>query len=205
MYMMSKKRLFMVTGNAGKLREVSQILEKKLPDLELVAANVDLPELQGEPDEISRGKVKAALPFVDGPFILEDTSLCFDALGGLPGPYIKWFLKKLKCDGLLKMLAGFDNYGGSAVCCFAFCRGKGHEPILFNGVVKGTIVPPRGEKGFGWDPIFQPEGYSETYAEMSDALKNQISHRKLAVELLSEYLSSHEEVLDSVPEVKSGN
>jgi hypothetical protein len=50
--------------------------------------------------------------------------------------FSKWFLKKLKCDGLIKMLTGFEDKSGSAVCCFAFCKGKGHEPLLFNGIVK---------------------------------------------------------------------
>ncbi|CAB1332006.1 unnamed protein product [Coregonus sp. 'balchen'] len=84
-----------VTGNAKKLEEVIQILGDKFP-YKLVSKKIDLPEYQGEPDEISIQKCKEAAKQVDGPVIVEDTCLCFRALGGLPGPYIKWFLDKLR-------------------------------------------------------------------------------------------------------------
>lgn len=72
----------------------------------MTSAKVDLPEYQGEIEEISREKCRVATKQIEGPVLVEDTSLCFDALGGLPGPYIKWFLEKLKPEGLHKMLAG---------------------------------------------------------------------------------------------------
>lgn len=73
---------------------------------ELTSASVDLPEYQGEIDDISREKCLVACKEVKGPVLVEDTSLCFNALGGLPGPYIKWFLDKLQPEGLHKLLAG---------------------------------------------------------------------------------------------------
>eukprot|EP00064_Thunnus_orientalis_P017928 superscaffoldBa00003956_g18014 len=76
-----------VTGNAKKLEEVIQILGDKFP-YKLISKKIDLPEYQGEPDEISIQKCKEAARQVDGPVIVEDTCLCFKALGGLPGPYI---------------------------------------------------------------------------------------------------------------------
>ncbi|KAG8003415.1 Inosine triphosphate pyrophosphatase [Nibea albiflora] len=76
-----------VTGNAKKLEEVIQILGDKFP-YKLVSKKIDLPEFQGEPDEISIHKCKEAARQVDGPVIVEDTCLCFKALGGLPGPYM---------------------------------------------------------------------------------------------------------------------
>ena len=66
---------------------------------QIVSKKIDLPEYQGEPDDIGEAKVKEAAKVIGGPVIVEDTCLCFNALGGLPGPYIKWFLDKIKHEG----------------------------------------------------------------------------------------------------------
>uniref|UniRef100_A0AAQ4S0F7 XTP/dITP diphosphatase n=1 Tax=Gasterosteus aculeatus aculeatus TaxID=481459 RepID=A0AAQ4S0F7_GASAC len=121
-----------VTGNAKKLEEVVQILGDKFP-LKLVSRKIDLPEYQGEPDEISIQKCKEAARQVDGPVVVEDTCLCFRALGGLPGPYIKWFLDKLQPEGLYKLLAGFEDKSAWALCTFAFCAGRDEPVQLFRG------------------------------------------------------------------------
>nr|XP_012310780.1 inosine triphosphate pyrophosphatase isoform X5 [Aotus nancymaae] len=81
------KKIVFVTGNAKKLEEVIQILGDKFP-CTLVAQKIDLPEYQGEPDEISIQKCQEAARQVQGPVLVEDTCLCFNALGGLPGPYM---------------------------------------------------------------------------------------------------------------------
>lgn len=140
----------------------------------------------------------------------EDTALCFEALGGLPGPYIKDFLGQLghtgticsllhlslcKADqsrpGLNTLLQGFPTTAATAVCTFAYSPGPGQEPILFEGRTEGHIVPPAGPTHFGWDPIFAPiEGEGKTYAQMDGAVKNTISHRYRALEKLRAYLAS---------------
>ncbi|XP_069718470.1 inosine triphosphate pyrophosphatase isoform X2 [Phaenicophaeus curvirostris] len=126
---------------------------------------------------------------VQGPVIVEDTCLCFNALGGLPGPYIKWFLEKLKPEGLYKLLAGFEDKSAYALCTFAFSTGNLEEPVkLFKGQTHGLIVEPRGPRDFGWDPCFQPDGYNQTYAELPKAVKNSISHRYRALSELSTFL-----------------
>lgn len=112
-------------------------------------------ELQGEVDEICKIKCLEAAKHVKGPVIVEDTCLSFNALNGLPGPYIKWFLEKLGPEGLHKLLAGFEDKTAQAICTFAFAHGENSEVILFQGVTHGTIVFPRGPTDFGWDPIFQ--------------------------------------------------
>ncbi|VBB17721.1 inosine triphosphate pyrophosphatase [Yasminevirus sp. GU-2018] len=175
-----------VTGNSNKLREVQQILGD---NVELISAKIDLPELQGEMDDISIEKCKMAVQQIKGPVLIDDTSLCFDALGGLPGPYIKWFLEKVGNEGLNKMLDGFENRSASAVCTFAFCQDEKSKPILFTGVVRGTIVLPRGNGKFGWDAIFMPDGYTTTYAEMDPQIKNEMSHRYLALQKLKSYFA----------------
>ncbi|XP_066240394.1 inosine triphosphate pyrophosphatase isoform X3 [Saccopteryx leptura] len=127
------KKIVFVTGNAKKLEEVIQILGDKFP-CTLVAQKIDLPEYQGEPDEISVQKCREAARQVQGPVLVEDTCLCFNALGGLPGPYIKWFLEKLKPEGLYQLLAGFEDKSAYALCTFAFSSGDAREPVrLFRG------------------------------------------------------------------------
>ncbi|CAO2578773.1 Inosine triphosphate pyrophosphatase [Lemmus lemmus] len=172
------------------MEQVIQILGDKFP-CSLVAQKIDLPEYQGEPDEISIQKCREAARQVQGPVLVEDTCLCFNALGGLPGPYIKWFLEKLKPEGLHQLLAGFEDKSAYALCTFALSTGDPSQPVLlFRGQTAGRIVMPRGSRDFGWDPCFQPDGYEQTYAEMPKAEKNAISHRFRALLKLQEYFSA---------------
>jgi inosine triphosphate pyrophosphatase len=189
--------LTFVTGNPNKLDEVKNILGQFIP---LQSQDIDLPELQGEPEEISREKCKLAVAQVKGPVIIEDTCLCFNALKGLPGPYIKWFLEKLGHDGLNRMLSGFEDKSAYALCTFSFCAGPGEEPVVFAGKTDGHIVPPRGPANFGWDPIFLPDGFDQTYAEMPKETKNTISHRGKALEKLKKWLEANPQVLQKVSE-----
>ncbi|GBF95268.1 inosine triphosphate pyrophosphatase [Raphidocelis subcapitata] len=177
------------TGNKKKLEEVVAILGagQKLP-FSVDSVKIDLPELQGEPEEISREKARLAAKAVGGPVMVEDTSLCYNALQGLPGPYIKWFLEKLGHEGLNKLLAGYEDKTAYAQCIFAYTPGPGVEPVVFVGRTHGRIVPARGDNQFGWDPVFEPEGFGETYAEMDSKIKNTISHRYRALDKLRAYL-----------------
>ena len=190
LHMASKKTVVFVTGNENKLKEVVQILGENFP-WTVTSKKIDLPEFQGEPDEISQEKCKIAAKEIKGPVIVEDTCLCFNALGGLPGPYIKWFLDKLKPEGLVKMLTGWEDKSAYALCTFAYSSGNPADEIkLFRGKTPGTIVDPRGPQHFGWDPAFQPDGFSETYAEMNKDIKNSISHRGRALLELKKYVNS---------------
>lgn len=183
------KPITFVTGNSKKLEEFIAILGNSFPK-KIVNASVDLPELQGEIDDICIKKCKQAALVVRGPVIVEDTSLCFNALKGLPGPYIKWFLEKLGPDGLYRMLAGFEDKSAIAVCTFAYHTGSAEdEVVLFQGKTEGEIVDPRGPRTFGWDPCFQPMGSSQTYAELTKEEKNKISHRYKALEKLKCYFT----------------
>lgn len=103
------------------------------------------------------------------------------------GPYIKWFLDRLKPEGLHRMLAGFDDKSAEAVCTFAYTNGPGDEVFLFQGKTQGEIVAPRGSRDFGWDACFQPSGHQQTYGEMEKALKNTISHRFRAADKLRQH------------------
>mmetsp|Transcript_21019 Transcript_21019/g.37231 ORF Transcript_21019/g.37231 Transcript_21019/m.37231 type:complete len:196 (+) Transcript_21019:52-639(+) len=176
-----------VTGNANKLREVRAIIGEEIP---LVNQKLDLPELQGEPEEVAREKCKFAQKLVDGPVLVEDTSLCFNALGGLPGVYVKWFLEKTGHEGLNNLLAAYEDKSAYAQCTFAYSPGPQSPIKVFVGRTDGKIVPPRGEGSFGWDPVFQPDGFDQTYAEMSKETKNAISHRFRSLELLKASLQT---------------
>ena len=103
---------------------------------------MDLIEMQGSPESIASAKAIEATSHCDTAVMIEDVSLCFNALKGLPGPYIKDFLTNVGREGLHKMLHGFEDKTAYAQCTFAYCEGKGKEPILFVGKCNGTIVAP---------------------------------------------------------------
>eukprot|EP00438_Fugacium_kawagutii_P021506 Skav226571 [mRNA] locus=scaffold1701:170412:171873:- [translate_table: standard] len=142
-----------VTGNAKKLEEaaghrvaawnsqpgeVKQILSTGAEEMPF---EVDLPELQGAScKDIAVQKCKLAAEHVKGPVMCEDTSLCYHALKGLPGPYIKWFLESLGHEGLNKILAGYEDKSAYAQCLFTLCAGPGKEVHVFDGRTEGKIV-----------------------------------------------------------------
>eukprot|EP00667_Euglena_gracilis_P024782 EG_transcript_28701 len=187
---MTKPKVSFVTGNQDKLREVQAILADTI---DVVAVQIDLPELQGEPEDISREKCRLAAAQVDGPVLVEDTALGFYAMKGLPGPYIKWFLEKLGHEGLYRMLQGFGDYSAFVQCTCSFARSKTDAPVVFVGKTVGTIVPPRAGVNLGWG--FRPEGFDQTYIEMPSALKNTISHRCKAFTLVKEHFQNHPDAL----------
>jgi len=188
-----------VTGNKKKSEEVQQILSagEDLP-FDLTNQKIDLPELQGDPLEIAVEKCRIAAQKVNGPCLTEDTSLCFNALNGMPGPYIKWFLENCGHDGLNDMLAGFDDKTAYAQTVVAFTTGPDQQVQVFDGRTDGRIVRPKGSLDFGWDPIFEPlEGNGKTYAEMTKADKNAISHRGRSFAKLRSYLLEHADEIKS--------
>lgn len=192
-----------VTGNIKKLIEVRQILgisveaqDSSLP-FSMDHHKLDLPELQGDTIDIAKQKCRLAAAKVGGAVITEDTSLCFNALQGLPGPYIKWFLDRCGHEGLNKMLDGYDDRSGYAQTVVCFCAGPGKDVAVFDGRTNGKIVRPRGPANFGWDPIFEPSDNNpgKTYAEMTAEEKNAISHRSRAMVQLREFLRAQAAVL----------
>ena len=189
--MNTKKVLKFITGNKKKLEEAKAIFERDYPDIELVMEKADIPELQGDPVEIVQNKLQWAIERVEGPLLVEDTSLCFNAFGGLPGPYIKDFLTKLGTKGLYKLLEGFEDKTAYSQCIFGLITKKGEKGQLFVGQTKGRIVDPRGPDNFGWDPVFEPNGFDKTYAEIPSEEKNKISHRSKSLALLLEHLKTN--------------
>ena len=86
------------------------------------------------------------------------------------------------------MVKSFDDHTAYAQCIYAFCEGPGKEPQIFVGKCDGKIVEPRGENMFGWDPVFQPDGFEGTYAQIPSEEKNKISHRGNALKLVTKFL-----------------
>ncbi|KAM5464775.1 nucleoside triphosphate pyrophosphohydrolase ham1 [Microsporum audouinii] len=182
------KSINFVTGNKNKLAEVQAILQGTI---EVKSVSVDVPELQGTIEDIAREKCRKAAEAVNGPALTDDTALEFNALNGLPGPYIKWFLEKLGHVGLNKLVEPYEDKSAVTVATFAFCAGPGEEPILFQGRTEGKVVPARGSTNFGWDPIFEYEG--QTYAEMDPKYKNTISHRYKALMKLKAWIEEQKQ------------
>lgn len=175
--------LYFITGNRNKFEEVKAILA----DVEQL--DIDLPEIQDiDAKNIVRAKLLEALNHKDGEFIVEDTSLYLDCLQGLPGPLIKWFLKTIGNDGLANLAEKLGGNKAEAKTIIGYAKNK-DEIEFFEGVIPGKIVAQTGVSGFGWDPIFQPDGHDKTFAEMTAEEKNGVSMRKIAVEKLKEFLS----------------
>ena len=122
---MTTRTVKFVSGNVNKVKEVEYFLSSRCSALTVEAVDVDLPELQGCPEDVSKMKTMKAVEVLRcGPVITEDTSLCFNAWGGLPGVYIKWFLSKLGPDGVSKLLNGQEDRTAYAQTVFGYCEGS---------------------------------------------------------------------------------
>ena len=194
-----RKIINFVSGNKNKLRELNEIINEHIKDIEIKQLDIDLPELQGFPEDIVKGKLKLALEKaknLKGPVLVEDTSLCFNAYGGLPGAYIKYFLKAIKPEGLYKMACAFDDHSAYAQSIYGLQKNEKDEPHLFIGKTEGEIVPPKGDNNFGWDPCFKPSCSKNTYAEMDEKEKNRISHRGKSTKAMINWLKKNEKIFD---------
>ena len=175
-----------VTTNEHKRREVQEIL-----GVELERAELDLPEIQTiDPAEVATDKARAAREALGEPAVpvlVEDSGLMVDAWGGFPGALTKWLMQSVGNEGLLRMLGADDDRSARAVCVVALAEADG-TVRTFRGEVRGTLAPePRGESGFGYDPVFVPVWSSLTYAEMGEA-KNADSHRARAFRAVRRWL-----------------
>ena len=194
-----RKIINFVSGNKNKLKELNEILSSNIKDIEVKQLDIDLPELQGYPEDIVKGKLKLALEKakdLKGPVLVEDTSLCFNAYGGLPGAYIKYFLKAIKPEGLYKMACAFDDHSAYAQSIYGLQKNEKEEPKLFVGKTEGEIVETKGDNNFGWDPCFKPSCSKKTFAEMDEKEKNRISHRGKSTKAMINWLKKNEDVFE---------
>jgi len=186
----SPRIIYFVTSNKNKLAEIQSMLGGE-EGIRIEGVDIDMPEIQAEKEEISRHKTNWAYKQVGKAVLVEDTSLCFDALGGLPGPFVKWFSSKLP-QGIHTMLAGFEDKNAQAVTIYGFKESADSEPLLFIGKTEGKIVPPRGKAKFGWDACFEENISGLTYAQMDVETKNACSQRGKAFRSFLKYFQSTE-------------
>lgn len=157
------KQVTFITGNQAKADYLAKYLGFPVGHHKL-----DLDELQSlDLKEIVEHKVRQAYELLKKPVIVEDTSLEFCAFGGLPGPFIKYFVDEMPFDAICRML---DNFERQAVARCMFGYYDGQELAFFEGVLPGKIAEhPAGDGGFGWDKIFIPKGYDVTRASLDEA------------------------------------
>ena len=184
-------KLILATHNKGKVREIAALLAPYSVEV-IAAGDLNLPE----PEETGatfadNAKLKAlAAATASGlPALADDSGLSVNVLGGAPGIYsARWagadknFATAM--ERVNRELADSANRAAAFVCVLALAWPDGHTEI-FEGTAEGTLIwPPRGERGFGYDPMFIPLNYNETFAEMEPAAKQAISHRAKAFKKL---------------------
>jgi inosine triphosphate pyrophosphatase len=157
------KEITFITGNQGKADYLAKYLDHPVAHTKL-----DLDELQSmDLHVIVEHKVRQAYEKIGKPVLVEDVSLEFDALNGLPGPFIRFFVDHVPFETICEMIKGKDR-GAVARCVFGYYDGETVK--LFDGHMKGTIAEkPSGENGYGWDRLFIPHGYDVTRASLSEA------------------------------------
>jgi XTP/dITP diphosphohydrolase len=176
------------TTNDGKFREVREILAEF--GIRVQRRSGPLPELQADSlEEVVRGKL-AAVRRSRGYTLVEDSGLFLAALRGFPGVYSAYVYRTLGFDPLLEWLKSRPR--DALFRTVAGVR-RGTRTWFFEGETRGTIADrPRGSAGFGFDPIFVPEGSAETYAEMPPESKSRVSHRAKAMRAVGRMLHGSE-------------
>jgi inosine triphosphate pyrophosphatase len=153
-----------ITGNQNKADYLAKLL-----GMPIEHQKIELDEIQSTSlAKIVTHKVKQAYEIAGRPVLVEDVALGFEALGGLPGPFIKFFIESEdSLEKLCRMLDGFENRSAKAECMFGYYDGTRLE--LVGGGLAGVIAEhPRGGGGYGWDKVFCPEGYGgKTRAELT--------------------------------------
>lgn len=173
--------LFFITGNENKVREVQRIL------LGVQPIALELDEIQDlDPLKIIAAKLRQATEQRDGEFFVEDSSLYLDCQNGFPGPLIKWLLQAIGRDGIVELAQKYGNSRATIKTIIGYSDRK--DIHFFVGELHGQIVSPRGKEGFGWDPIFQPDGFLKTIGEMTPEEKSRISMRSKALQALKKHL-----------------
>ncbi len=189
-----RKKFVFATNNAHKLEEVTAILKNKVELLSMndINCDVDIPETADTLEGNALLKAQYIFENYQLDCFADDTGLEVEALDGAPGVYSARYAgdahnSEANMKKLLQDMEGIENRKAQFRTVFALIiDGKEH---LFEGIIKGEITKNRrGTTGFGYDPIFIPEGYTQTFAEMGTELKNKISHRALATEKLCKFL-----------------
>jgi len=181
-------RFVLVTGNPNKVAEAETALGRPIESIAL-----DLPEIQSlDLAEVVAAKAEEAWRHLRRPLVVEDTSLALSALGGFPGPLVRWLLESVGVEGITRLGQALGDDRAVAACALVYKLGPGPEDRVTATVeVPGRLAhPPRGLGGFGWDPAFQPDGHDRTLGEMSDEEKDRVGARGQVWRKLADLLAS---------------
>ncbi len=181
-------KIYFATTNRGKFLECKNFLEEFGVKVKQVKLRLIEPQTE-KIEEIAKFKAKQAHERTGRAVFVEDAGLFVKTLNGFPGVYSSYAYKTLGCRGILKLMKGARDREAcfKAVIAFAWDEGK---IKIFKGICKGRIaLRERGFRGFGFDPIFVPQGYKKTFAEDFE-LKQKISHRARALEKFARYLKT---------------
>ena len=185
------KVVFFATGNIHKFREARSILGAMGIAVGMLKLKGD--EVQSESlQEIAEKSVQNAYRNSHLPIFVEDAGLFIESLKGFPGPYAAYVYHTIGNQGILKLMAHKQNRNATFQSVISFCDSENtFDPVSFYGESKGSITPEQrmeqGKSGFGFDPIFQPEGSNLTFAEMTVEEKNGYSHRAEAIRRFAEW------------------
>ena len=188
--------IFLASGNLHKIEELGQMLTELGVKLKSTLDYPDAEEVEEDRPDLEGNALKKARHWYDKtglPSLSDDTGLEVDALDGAPGVYSARYAGESasyeeNTQKLLKEMKGASDRTARFRTVVAFIDQNGNEHI-FEGLCEGEILPEkRGEKGFGYDPVFQPEGYDKSFAELTSDEKNKISHRWKATEKFIEFL-----------------
>ena len=178
-------KILFATSNNHKVREANAV--GKEFKIEFVQIQIEYPEIRSESVSRVAGEgARFVFEKIRERVIVEDSGLFIDALNGFPGPYSAFVFRKIGNDGILKLLK--ENRNAKFISAIGYCDSNGVR--TFEGIVKGIIAEkPRGNAGFGYDPIFIPENYEKTFAE-DPGLKSRISHRRMAFQKFCNWITN---------------
>lgn len=193
-----KQKLVFATNNAHKLEEVSSILGDKIELVSLndIGCHVDIPETADTLEGNALLKAQYVRDNYGVDCFADDTGLEVEALNNEPGVYTARYAGEGKdarasMRKVLQKLEGIENRKAQFRTVISLISGG--KEYLFEGTVRGEIIrEERGTAGFGYDPVFVPEGYDKTFAELGDEIKNKISHRAIAVNKLCRFLITNQ-------------
>lgn len=190
------QKIIIATNNQGKVKEFKNILKEldfNLLSLKDISMNIEVTEDGHTFEENAVKKAEEISQLTQKITIADDSGLSIEELGGKPGVYSARYAGENANDTdrmqkVLTEMSDKENRKAKFVCCIAISV-PGQNTVTFIGECNGKIsLKPEGENGFGYDPIFIPDGFDKSFGQLSDEIKNKISHRAKALEKLKEHM-----------------